>query len=87
MQVHVLASGSTGNTIVLDFAGTRLLVDAGISTRLFRDSQAWTRWKRRSSASFRSRNVRPRVRASQNQAWLAAAVATMAVTMTPRMSK
>lgn len=40
MQVHVLASGSTGNTIVLDFAGTRLLVDAGISTRRIKNGLA-----------------------------------------------
>ncbi|WP_346354008.1 MBL fold metallo-hydrolase [Azotosporobacter soli] len=40
MQVHVLASGSTGNCIVLDFAHTRLLVDAGISTRRIKNGLA-----------------------------------------------
>lgn len=33
MQVHVLASGSTGNAVLLKFGPTRLLVDAGISAR------------------------------------------------------
>ncbi|MGE5404646.1 MAG: MBL fold metallo-hydrolase [Candidatus Saccharibacteria bacterium] len=33
MQVHVLASGSTGNAILFEFGDTRILVDAGISTR------------------------------------------------------
>lgn len=33
MQVHILASGSTGNAIFLQFGSTRLLVDAGISAR------------------------------------------------------
>ena len=40
MQVHVLASGSTGNAIVLDFDGTRLLVDAGISARRIKNGLA-----------------------------------------------
>lgn len=33
MQVHVLASGSTGNAVFLNFGETNILVDAGISTR------------------------------------------------------
>jgi phosphoribosyl 1,2-cyclic phosphodiesterase len=33
MQVHILASGSTGNVAYFKFGRTRLLVDAGISTR------------------------------------------------------
>ena len=40
MQVHVLASGSTGNAIFLDFKHTRILVDAGISTRRIKNSLA-----------------------------------------------
>jgi len=38
MQVHVLASGSTGNAILLDFKHTKILVDAGISTRRIKNS-------------------------------------------------
>lgn len=38
MQVHVLASGSTGNAILLDFKETKILVDAGISTRRIKNS-------------------------------------------------
>ncbi|EAX48391.1 beta-lactamase domain protein [Thermosinus carboxydivorans Nor1] len=33
MQVHVLASGSTGNALFFDFDTTKILVDAGISAR------------------------------------------------------
>ncbi|MFZ5645164.1 MAG: MBL fold metallo-hydrolase [Bacillota bacterium] len=33
MQIHVLASGSSGNSIFIELGGTRILVDAGISTR------------------------------------------------------
>lgn len=33
MQLHILASGSTGNAIYFDFGGAKILVDAGISTR------------------------------------------------------
>lgn len=33
MQVHILASGSTGNAVFFQFGSTRLLVDAGISAR------------------------------------------------------
>lgn len=33
MQLHILASGSTGNVAYFRFGDTRLLVDAGISTR------------------------------------------------------
>lgn len=33
MQIHVLASGSTGNAIFFDFDSTKILIDAGISTR------------------------------------------------------
>lgn len=33
IQVHVLASGSSGNSTLLRFGGTNILVDAGISTR------------------------------------------------------
>lgn len=32
MQVHILASGSTGNAVFFEMGRTRLLVDAGIST-------------------------------------------------------
>lgn len=38
MEVHVLASGSTGNAILLDFTHTKILVDAGISTRRIKNS-------------------------------------------------
>lgn len=40
MQVHVLASGSTGNAIFLDFNHTKILVDAGISTRRIKNNLA-----------------------------------------------
>lgn len=40
MQVHVLASGSTGNAVFLDFKHTKILVDAGISTRRIKNSLA-----------------------------------------------
>ena len=40
MQVHVLASGSKGNAIFLDFKHTKILVDAGISTRRIKNSLA-----------------------------------------------
>lgn len=33
MQVHILASGSTGNASLFKFGNTRILVDVGISTR------------------------------------------------------
>lgn len=33
MQIHILASGSTGNAVFVELGGTRLLVDAGISCR------------------------------------------------------
>ena len=33
MTIHTLASGSEGNCLVIDAEGTRILVDAGISTR------------------------------------------------------
>ena len=33
ITVHTLASGSEGNCLVIDAEGTRILVDAGISTR------------------------------------------------------
>jgi phosphoribosyl 1,2-cyclic phosphodiesterase len=33
MQVHILASGSTGNVALFKFGNTRILVDVGISTR------------------------------------------------------
>lgn len=33
MQIHILASGSTGNAVFLELGGTRLLIDAGISCR------------------------------------------------------
>lgn len=38
MQIHVLASGSTGNAIFIEMEDTRLLVDAGISTRRIKQS-------------------------------------------------
>lgn len=40
MQAHILASGSTGNCIFLDFDHTKILVDAGISTRRIKNSLA-----------------------------------------------
>ncbi len=40
MQVHVLASGSKGNAIFLDFKHTKILVDAGISTKRIKNSLA-----------------------------------------------
>lgn len=40
MQLHILASGSTGNAIYFEFGGTRILVDAGISTRRIERSLA-----------------------------------------------
>lgn len=33
MQIHVLASGSSGNSVFIEMGGTGLLVDAGISAR------------------------------------------------------
>ena len=33
LQVHILASGSTGNAVVLQFGSTKVLVDVGISAR------------------------------------------------------
>ena len=33
MQLHILASGSTGNAIFLKIGGASILVDAGISAR------------------------------------------------------
>ena len=33
MQLHILASGSTGNAVFLEIGGVRFLVDAGISAR------------------------------------------------------
>lgn len=33
MQIHILASGSTGNAVFVQLGGTKLLVDAGISCR------------------------------------------------------
>src|SRR5690606_34555776 len=33
MQVHVLASGSTGNAVFLEMGKTKILIDAGISAR------------------------------------------------------
>jgi phosphoribosyl 1,2-cyclic phosphodiesterase len=38
MQVHVLASGSSGNALLLDFEKTNILVDAGISARRIKQS-------------------------------------------------
>ncbi|MDD4601214.1 putative metallo-hydrolase YycJ [bioreactor metagenome] len=40
MQVHVLASGSTGNAVFLNFGETKILVDAGISTRRIKQGLA-----------------------------------------------
>lgn len=40
MQVHVLASGSTGNAVYLNFGETNILVDAGISTRRIKQGLA-----------------------------------------------
>ncbi|MEA4925184.1 MAG: MBL fold metallo-hydrolase [Syntrophomonadaceae bacterium] len=33
MQLHILASGSTGNAILIELGGRKLLIDAGISAR------------------------------------------------------
>lgn len=33
MQIHILASGSTGNAIFIELGGRKLLIDAGISAR------------------------------------------------------
>lgn len=33
MQVHILASGSTGNSVLLQLGGKNILIDAGISAR------------------------------------------------------
>lgn len=38
MQIHVLASGSTGNATFIEMEDTKLLVDAGISTRRIKQS-------------------------------------------------
>ena len=38
METHVLASGSTGNAIFLDFGKTKLLIDAGISARRIKNA-------------------------------------------------
>ncbi|BBB90231.1 MAG TPA: MBL fold metallo-hydrolase [Methylomusa anaerophila] len=38
MQIHVLASGSTGNAIFVEMNQTKLLVDAGISARRIKNS-------------------------------------------------
>ena len=40
MQVSVLASGSKGNSTYIEMDGTRLLVDAGVSTRRIRQELA-----------------------------------------------
>jgi phosphoribosyl 1,2-cyclic phosphodiesterase len=40
MQVHVLASGSTGNATFIEMGQTKLLVDAGISARRIKASLA-----------------------------------------------
>lgn len=33
MQIHILASGSTGNAVFIEMGGHKILIDAGISTR------------------------------------------------------
>lgn len=33
MQIHILASGSTGNAVFIEMGGHKVLIDAGISTR------------------------------------------------------
>lgn len=38
MQIHVLASGSSGNATFIEMENTKLLVDAGISTRRIKQS-------------------------------------------------
>ncbi len=38
MQIHVLASGSTGNATYIEMENTKLLVDAGISARRIKQS-------------------------------------------------
>ncbi|MBP2664154.1 MAG: yycJ, partial [Firmicutes bacterium] len=38
MQIHVLASGSSGNATFIEMENTKILVDAGISTRRIKQS-------------------------------------------------
>lgn len=33
MQLHILASGSTGNSVLIELGGRKLLIDAGVSAR------------------------------------------------------
>lgn len=33
MQLHILASGSTGNAVLIELGGRKFLIDAGISAR------------------------------------------------------
>jgi phosphoribosyl 1,2-cyclic phosphodiesterase len=33
MQIHILASGSTGNAVLIEMGGRKILIDAGISAR------------------------------------------------------
>ncbi len=40
MQVHVLASGSTGNAILVKMGEAKILIDAGISTRRIKNALA-----------------------------------------------
>lgn len=40
MQIHVLASGSTGNATLVQMAGANILVDAGISARRIKNALA-----------------------------------------------
>lgn len=40
MQIHVLASGSTGNATLIQMAGANILVDAGISARRIKNALA-----------------------------------------------
>lgn len=40
MQIHILASGSSGNAVFIEMGGHKILIDAGISTRRIEQSLA-----------------------------------------------
>jgi len=40
MQLHILASGSTGNSVLIELGGRKILIDAGISARRIERSLA-----------------------------------------------
>ena len=43
MQIHILASGSTGNAVFIELGKKRFLLDAGISNR--RIERGLARWE------------------------------------------